>query len=239
MNDAILILISFFSSMLTATVGLGGGLMLLAAMPGLVPTSALIPLHAVAQVGSNASRALFVPREIDRRIVSLYAAGAALGALAGAPLVSRLPTEYVPLLLGLFVLLMTWLPPGRRALRIPGGWAALGAVQTALSMFLGATGPLSAPLLLQAGLSKDGLVATHAAMMTVKHGLKVLAFALLGFSLRHYAGLALGLIAGVTLGSWAGTKLRSRIPEERFRKLLRWVLTLLALRMIFGLGTFS
>jgi len=236
MTDLVLLGVSFLSSTLTATIGLGGGLLLLAAMPGLVPTAALIPLHGIAQLASNFSRGLFAVEAVDWRIVGSYAGGACLGALAGAPLVRRVPVDSWPLLLGVFVLLVTWTPIARHAVRLPGSWFTLGAGQTAVSLFVGAAGPLSAPALLRAGLARDRLVATHAAMMSVMHGLKVVAFALLGFSLALYLRTTAALLVGVTLGSWAGTRLRVHVPEERFRRLFRWIVTVLAVRMIVGWG---
>jgi uncharacterized membrane protein YfcA len=39
------------------------------------------------------------------------------------------------------------------------------------------------------------------------------------------------ILAGV-LGSWVGTRLRPYVPQLNFQRIFRWMLTLLALRMI-------
>ncbi|MEL7486060.1 MAG: hypothetical protein AAGJ87_02465 [Pseudomonadota bacterium] len=52
----VVIIISFFTAALTAAFGLGGGLALLGAMSALLPPAAVIPVHGVAQMGSNLSR---------------------------------------------------------------------------------------------------------------------------------------------------------------------------------------
>jgi len=40
------------------------------------------------------------------------------------------------------------------------------------------------------------------------------------------------MIAAVTLGSYFGTYVRAKVPEKPFRRVLKVLLTLLALRMI-------
>ena len=69
-------------------------------------------------------------------------------------------------------------------------------------------------------------------LMVSLHLLKVLTFGLLGFVFRPHWVLIAGMSVSVTIGSYAGTRVRSKVPEQLFRKLLRIVLTLLALRMI-------
>ena len=68
--------------------------------------------------------------------------------------------------------------------------------------------------------------------MVIQHGLKVAAFVLLGFDFTPYVPLALGMVASVTLGSYLGTRWRGRLPEALFARLLRLLVTALALRMI-------
>ena len=224
---------AFFTSMLTAMISAGGGLLLVSVMPGPLPHPAVVPIHGVVQWFSNSSRALFGWRHIAWPLVGHFTAGALLGAVVGSQVVIVLPEGWLPVLLGFFILFVTW-TPGLKTLRWPGRFFSLGAVQTFVSLFVGAAGPLVTPLLLQEGLPRDRLVVTHGAMMTVLHGFKALTFLALGFSFRPYLGLLVALVVAVTLGSWAGTALRGRLPEARFRWILKLVLTGLALRLLLG-----
>ena len=227
-----LILAAFCSSTLTAVVGLGGGVLLISLMPGLLPAVAVIPVHGVVQLASNASRTAFGVRHAEWRLVAAFAVGAAFGALAGSRIVVTVSEEVLPVLLGVFILLVTWMPKSWLRFNWPGKFTTVGAVQTFVSLFVGAAGPLVSPVLLREGLSRDSIVVTHGAMMTVLHTFKIVAFGLLGFSLRPYLPLLVGMIVSVSLGSYAGTRLRSRVPEELFRKILKVLLTLLALRLV-------
>ncbi len=58
-NDILLILVASATSTLTAITGIGGGMMLIAIMPGFLPPAAIVPVHATVQLFSNSSRALF------------------------------------------------------------------------------------------------------------------------------------------------------------------------------------
>ncbi|MFZ1682201.1 MAG: sulfite exporter TauE/SafE family protein, partial [Rhizobiaceae bacterium] len=197
------------------------------------PVAALIPVHGLVQLGSNTGRA-FVQRAHVRRDIALpFFAGSLAGAAAGAALVVRLPDAPLKLALGLFVIAVTWWTiPGFDRLGKAG--LAVGASAVAfLTMFLGATGPLLNAFFAQ--IIRDdrkALVATHAAGMTLQHGLKVLAFAVAGFSFAGWAPLVGAMIVSGYLGTVYGSKLLERLPERRFRLWFRIGLTLLALDLV-------
>ena len=82
----IVIAASFFTSALTAAFGLGGGLALLGVMGALFPPAAVIPVHGLAQLGSNAGRFYLQRASVVWKIAGWFA----LGSLAGAGLGARL-----------------------------------------------------------------------------------------------------------------------------------------------------
>jgi uncharacterized membrane protein YfcA len=108
----------------------------------------------------------------------------------------------------------------------------LGAVQTALSLFVGVAGPLNMPFLLRENLGRDRTVVTHAVQMTAMHILKVIAFGLVGFAFGPYLPLVLGMVVAATLGSYAGTRVRTYVPEALFRQGLKILITVLSIRMV-------
>ena len=46
MNELALVPIVFLTSALAAVMGMGGGILLIAVMPGLIPAAVILPLHA-------------------------------------------------------------------------------------------------------------------------------------------------------------------------------------------------
>ncbi len=220
------------TSMIAAVGGVGGGVVLIAIMPGFLPASAIIPVHGSVQIASNLSRALLGIRHTDWRVVGQYAGGAVIGALLGSRFLANFEWEIMPLLLGFFILLITWMPGFSNAPNLPAKFALLGAFQTALSLFLGVNGPLNMPFLLRENLPRDRTVITHSVQMTSSHAMKILTFGFLGFAFAPYWKLVAGMIASASVGSYLGTQIRGRVPERAFRTALKWLVTLLAVRMI-------
>ena len=218
--------------MTAAIGGIAGGVMLIAIMPSFLPPAAVIPIHGVVQITSNVSRAFFGFRHIEWRIVRDYSAGCIVGALLGSRLVPMLAWDNLPLVLGVFILLFTWMPKPSGEARWPLKFSILGLAQTALSLFVGVAGPLNMPFLLREELGRDRTVITHSVQMTFMHSMKVFTFGLLGFAFAPYLQLLVGMTVGAILGSWAGTKVRAYVPEQVFRTGVRILITILALRML-------
>jgi uncharacterized membrane protein YfcA len=86
--------------------------------------------------------------------------------------------------------------------------------------------------LLRRNTARDWLVVNTAVYMALNHAIRVAAFITLGFSFAAWWPLLSGMIAAGILGSWVGTRLRHRVPQMNFQRLFRWMVTLLALRMI-------
>jgi uncharacterized membrane protein YfcA len=231
-DSLLLILAAFLSSSLTAVLGLGGGMLLISFMSVFLPPAAVVPVHGVVQFASNASRGAFSPREIRRELLWPFLVGCLIGTLLGSRLVLQVPSAYLPIPLGTFILLMTWLPQIKKKLWFPGKFLSLGIVQAFLTLFVGATGPLNMPFLMRAGLTKDQLVVTAAAFMTIVHLVKIVTFGLLGFTFAPYLGLMVWMVLAVIAGSYVGTKLRHKVPEQLFLKVFKLLISLLAVRMI-------
>jgi uncharacterized protein len=229
---ALLIVISFFTSALTAAFGIGGGVAMLGALAGTVPPAMIVAVHGVVQLGSNIGRAFFQRMHILWRPTGLFTLGSLFGAVAGAAVFVAMPEKLLLGLLGAFILLMTWIPKPR----IPGletkGVLIGGFIATFVTMFVGASGPFVQALFLPLGLDKKTLVATHAACNVIQHGLKVAAFGYLGFNFADWLPLLIAMVVSGLLGTWMGTRLLEKVSEEWFKAILKWLLTALALDLL-------
>jgi len=232
MDSFFLVVAAFLSSSLTAVLGLGGGMLLISVMSVFLPPVAIVPVHGVVQFASNASRGAFSAKDIRRDILWPFLIGCLIGTLAGSRVVLKVPNEFLPMPLGIFILTMTWLPQIKKKLWFPGRFLSLGFVQAFLTLFVGASGPLNMPFLIRAGLSRDQLVVTGAAFMTIVHLVKIITFGLLGFAFGPYLFLMLLMILAVISGSYAGTRLRHKVSEQLFLMAFKLLITLLAMRMI-------
>jgi uncharacterized membrane protein YfcA len=230
---AILVVASFFTSALTAAFGVGGGVAMLALMGLFLPVAALIPVHGAVQLGSNTGRAWHQRAHIRLDIAVPFIFGSLAGAIAGAWFVVQLPDAILKLVLGLFIIAVTWVSiPGFDRLGRAG--ITVGSAVTALlTMFVGATGPLLASFFSKI-LPDDrrALIATHAAGMTVQHALKIVVFGAAGFAFSAWLPLIAVMIVSGYLGTVYGTRLLASLPEETFRRWFRIGLTVLALDLL-------
>lgn len=228
----LLIGLSALTSLITATLGIGGGMLLLAVMASSVPLAALIPVHGLVQLGSNANRALLTFRFTDWRMLRLFSVGAVVGAGVASFIVIQLPLVILKLAIALFILFLLWgSKPKAQPMSAPGRVLA-GLVTTLVSMFVGATGPLVAAFAHRNSYSKMQLTATFSSCMTVQHGLKAFVFACIGFSFWQWAGLIAAMIASGAVGTWVGLHFLKRVPATRFALIFKVVVSLLALRLL-------
>ena len=224
--------VSFLTSMMTAAVGIGGGLGLLAVMPAFLPMPAVVPVHGVTQFVSNASRFAIDFRHAETHLLPAYLTGAALGSAGGFLFIGSLPDVYLSALLGIFILLCTWTGLVKRLGRVLTSFFSLGFVQAFLSLFVASVGLISQPVLLRQGLSKDRVIVTHAMQMSVLHGFKVAAFVAAGFPFLRYWLLMAVMVVASAAGSYAGSRLRNRIPERAGVLAMRAGITFFAIKMI-------
>lgn len=232
-SAAVLIAMSFVTLAMTGALGLGGGVLMLTIMAQLLSPTVLIPVHGFVQVGSNFGRAVLMRREIARPLVPYFVGGSLLGVAIGAQIVVAMPRGVLLLLLGSFVLWSVWTPRLRPA-RLPAPWFTLvGLVSAFCSMFLGATGPLVAAFLVPDPLTRQQVVATHAAFMTLQHAFKVGAFTSLGFAFMPWVPMLALMIALGFLGTLLGRRLLERTPSARFALGFKLVLSVLAAKIIY------
>jgi uncharacterized protein len=232
MDELILGVLTFFTSAVAGIVGIGGGMMLIVILPSFLPLNALIPVHGLTQISSNISRAIFGYKDVQLEVIPKFLLGSAIGIGMFAAVLSLISLEYVPLFIGVYILLSLWSEKFNEKVKRYESYFLAGFFQTGLSMVVGATGPLTMTLLLKDYKDKDKVVATGAALMSITHILKVFVFMYFGFVFFDYIGVITTMIIGAVAGSWAGTKLRDKIDGKKFTIILKVLLTALAIQVI-------
>ncbi len=223
---------AFFTAALTAAFGLGGGLALLAIMSAIFPATAVIPVHGVAQLGSNAGRFYLQRRDVVWPIVLWFSAGGLIGATLGGRLAVEMPVWALRAGVAFFILYTVWGPrpkgfsPGAKT------FFATGVVGAFLTMFFGATGPIAATMLSATNLGRLNIVATHAAAMVMQHGLKIIIFGVLGFAFAEWAAVIVAILLSGFAGTAVGTHYLRRMPEATFKQGFKIILTLIAMYLL-------
>lgn len=235
---AILGAAGLLTAMVSAVVGMAGGITLLAVMVLFLDPLDAIPLHGAIQLASNASRAWIQREHVRPDILLRYALPLVPMGLLGLMIAQRLEPEGLKGLIGVFVLVATWAPRllllGRHPERLDPHrrFLVLGAVAGVLNVTIGAIGPLIAPFFLGLGLSRFALIGTMAACQATGHLAKIAVFATGGFAFAPYVWLLTVMIPAVVVGTWAGSRLLAHVHEIWFTRLYKSVLTLVAIRLV-------
>ncbi|TVQ72623.1 MAG: sulfite exporter TauE/SafE family protein [Oceanospirillales bacterium] len=228
-----LILSAAATSAVTASIGIGGGILLLAIMAVVIPPAAIIPVHGMVQLGSNFNRVVLTLQHVDWRILLAFTPGALLGAWLASLFLVQLPTSTLQLTIAGFILFLCWGPKvPAMALGRVGTFFAAG-FSTFISMFVGATGPLVAAFVKQ---QHEGdrfrTVANFAACMSLQHLTKAFVFGAAGFVFKEWLGLIVLMILSGAIGTWIGLHLLKRMSNQHFAVIFNWLLTLLAIQLV-------
>ena len=78
----LLTLTALITSVISAILGMGGGILLLAAMYSILPHMVVIPLHACVQLVSNFTRVLAYLKDVHWRILGFFTMGSVPGLMA-------------------------------------------------------------------------------------------------------------------------------------------------------------
>ena len=231
-NEVGLFALCATTSALTAVIGVGGGMTLLATLPNVLAPNLVIPIHGATQLISNLSRLALDWRLAAWHLIVPFLPGAVVGAVLGFLLLDGFSFEYLPLILGVFILLVTWTRLVQRSGVLFNNMTVLGIFLTSTSLFIGSMGLILPSVLLHQGLKKDEAIITQSAMMAIMHSFKVVAYVLAGFAFWRYGSMMVMMLSGSVLGSYVGKFLRGRVNEARGVWLLKWTVSALAAQMI-------
>jgi len=229
----LLIIITALTSFITAITGVGGGMTLIAILPSFLPAHILIPVHGVTQLFSNISRASFGYKEIYFDALPKYLLGSLVGVTFFSSLLLYLSFTYIPLFIGVYILLSLWSRKFDLILKKFESYYIMGFLQSGLSLFVGATGPMSMPMLMKDCKDPNQVVVTVAALSSITHTLKIFVFIALGFAFFDYLELMILMVVGSVLGSYLGTLVRKKINIKHLVLFIKILLSCLAIKSIY------
>lgn len=223
--------VSFCTAMVTMMTTAGGGVLLLAIMGNLLPAPMVVPLHGAVMTSTNAGRAVMFWRYVDWSLIGGFLIGSMFGALAGANLVIDLPEALLNGLLAVGLLYLVWAPKWKNTVKVPGLMVYVGFFTTMISMVIGAAGVLMNAFLVRAGHEKKAVLANQAVSICALHAFKTLAFAWAGFAFHDHLPLLGTMMVAGWLGTYVAGRLVMKLSEETFRMVVKWVITVLAMRL--------
>jgi uncharacterized membrane protein YfcA len=223
--------------MISAIVGMAGGVTLLSILIIFLPYHVVIPIHGAVQLVSNFTRSLFLRKYIHYKFFCFYALGLPVGALVSISLLKQIDNVLLPkLLIVLFIFYVLFKPKKLPKVVLPAwGFSFVGVISGILSLLIGATGPFLAPFFLRDDLKKEQIIATKASVQAITHLLKIPAFIYLGFPYFEYLSLSVSLVLATIIGTKIGIQLLGKIDERIFRLLYKTALFAAALKLIWDM----
>jgi uncharacterized protein len=230
MLTAILLISVFATAVLSGVLGMAGGMILMAILVSTLSVSAAMMLHGAVQAMSNGSRALFLWRHVQWRVLPPYLLGAALALGAFSALTLVPDAGVVLLLVGVMPFLARLTPRlGGLDMNRPATAVACGALVTAAQLLAGASGPLLDMFYLHSTLTRHQIVASKAITQTLGHLLKIAYYgAIIGQPDSVPLWVYAAAMAVAVLGTRVGTRLLDHLADEAFRRVSGWVILAIA-----------
>ena len=245
MESIILIIAAFLTSMLSAIIGMGGGITLLGIMALLMPSGYLVvAYHGIIQLVSNVTRTTVYRHHITMPIIKRFLLGLIPGLFLSAILIygiinyydvvsaADLKIDFLKPVIGLYIIWFLFLRKKKNKIS-QEVFKWMGVIAGLATVFIGAMGPLIAPLFINNELKKENVIATKAACQAAGHLGKIPIFVIL-FEVSYIEdwNVLLPLVFAVYFGTKLGKRMLGILPEAIFQTLFKTTLTLIAIRLI-------
>tara|TARA_B100001029_G_scaffold137523_1_gene116617 strand:+ start:552 stop:1298 length:747 start_codon:yes stop_codon:yes gene_type:complete len=247
MDYIILIIAALITSSISAILGMGGGIILLAIMAIIIPQGFMvIALHGIIQLASNVTRSYVFRKHLKIQLIKEFSAGSIFGLFLSSLIIlllinffnvssaNEIKIDYLKPIIGLFILWYLYLRKTKKHKKNTKFYF-VGGISGISSVFIGATGPLIAPFFLNKDFKKENIIANKAICQAITHLGKIPLF-IYFFKLNYITEIKiiLPMIIAVFIGTNFGKKIIGYIPENIFIFLFKITLTLISIRLIFS-----
>jgi uncharacterized membrane protein YfcA len=219
-----------------AVSGFGIGSLLTPVLMLSMPTADAVAVLAIPHAWATVIRFLRLRPDVHMPTLRQFGVASAVGGLAGALAQSRLGSPVLALVLATLLILAGTSELLRRPLPLPQtrAWRLVGGMLSGLfGGLVGNQGGIRAAALLGFGLSTRALVATATASALLVDAARVPVYLLTaGSVIADSARLWLTATVGVTIGTFIGVPVLSRIPALVYRRLIGVLLLLLGISLL-------
>ena len=226
-----LIFASMATSFITSAFGIGGGAVLLGLLAVKLPPVALLPIHGIVQIGSNLGRTIIFFKDIKKETLIPFTIGTIIGSIIGGSIFIQIDAWLLQLSISLFILWSVYgkIPIiGSKQITIGGAFSGL------MTMFFGASGTLVAGMVKTLNLEPVKHLATHSALMSIQHLIKVVVFGFVGFAYSEYFLLIFLMIISGFAGTILGKKILVKYGSKYFKLILNATLTIIAIYLLWN-----
>ena len=228
--------VAFFAGAISAVAGLGIGSILTPLLGLAIGVKLAVAAAALPHFAGNALRLWTLRHRIDGQVLKTFGLMSAAGSLIGALIHAR--SGAGPLKIAMAVILiiagvlgvfgwMEKLRVGRNGAAIAGGASGF------LGALVGFQGGLRAAAMLALDVRKEAFVATAVALAVIVDGARLPVYAWsVGREMSAIWPILLAATVGVALGTFAGKRLFTGIPEAIFRRFVSALLIALGVAIL-------
>ena len=183
----------------------------------------MLALTSILHVFSNAAKLALFGRHIKWKLLLLLGIPGVLLVVLGASLSRPAAFRFTELILGLFLILFSLLLLFKPDLRLAAtrlNAITCGGIAGFLAGLIGTGGAVRGLVLAAFDLEKNVFVATSAAIDTGVDFGRMIIYLRNGYLTQEWYWLVPSLLVIAFLGSYVGKLLLSKIPQERFRKIV-------------------
>lgn len=230
-----IIIVSFFTAMITSLAG-AGGTILLAYMLQFINPLVAIPIHGTVQLTSNIARVFLFRKYLVWKLIIPFCIFLPFGVYLGLTIFQNLDSQKIKFLIGAFIIstiVFQNLKKNKKVTIPKNFYYILGFFTGVMNMLVGVIAPILAIIIRNNLTKKEEIVGTLGFFGFIGNLIKIIGFMFIGFNFYEYLTLILPMIPSTILGSWVGQILLFKIDEKTFKVIFDAILFLLALRLLF------
>jgi uncharacterized membrane protein YfcA len=223
---------SFIAAYVNAVFATGGYFIMLAVCTSLLPMTIAIPIQPALIYTSLIARVGYFKAHTNWHIVLTFCVGAVIGVFIGAKTFIQLSESILSLAVGIMIVVIVWLPKTGFRIQIKYPYFTVGILHAFLTTAIGASAVLQT-IILRSPLLKLQITGTLAACFLAMEGMRIIGYASVGFDYTEFLTLIImSSLAGIA-GTWIGKRTEHLISEKLFRVVFKWLITFVALRLLY------
>jgi uncharacterized membrane protein YfcA len=153
------------------------------------------------------------------------------GSMIGAGVFVALDEGIIALSLGILLLALIWFVPQGIKLGDPRRFLMVGGLHGFFGTIFG-VGLFLQPAVLRTEMTRLQITGTLAVCLLGLDIVKSAGYVSFGFDYAHYLPhIGVAIVASLA-GTWVGGRIGTRIPEDKFRLVFKWLITIVGLRLV-------
>ena len=235
-EEILFLMTAFFTEVIGTMVGFGSSTIFIPIALLFVDFRTALILVAISHMSGGIGRITFFRRGLDKRLLMNFGLPSVLLTLLGSLLVSYVPTIFLKLVLGVFLITFSLMSLFKVKLKISSSLKNSfvgGGLSGFFAGLIGTGGVLRGAFLTSFDLEKSVYIATTAVISLAVDATRIPVYIGNGFLDPQYYYLIPILFLLAIAGSFAGRRIVNVIPQPIFRKFVLVMISLLSLMLVY------